>query len=81
VCKRPNPTAYFAAKFGVCTKPSVKILAIISINFVLFLAILFVTFEFYRNLAPDCQVKKPWLHAYFLQAHGNGELTVLGELP
>jgi hypothetical protein len=31
-----NPTAYFAAKAGVCTKPSVEILATISINFVPF---------------------------------------------
>jgi hypothetical protein len=53
-----NLTAYFAAKAGVCIKPSVEILATISINFVPFLAILFVTFEYYRNLAPDCQVKK-----------------------
>jgi hypothetical protein len=57
-----NPTAYFVAKAGVCTKPSVKILATISINFVPFLAILFVTFEYYRNLEPDCQVKKTLIH-------------------
>ena len=54
-----NPIAYFAAKTGVCTKPSVEILATISINFVPFLAILFVTFKYYRNLVPDRQVKKP----------------------
>jgi hypothetical protein len=54
-----NPTAYFVAKAGVCTKPSVKILATISINFIPFLAILFVTFEYYRNLVPNRQVKKP----------------------
>jgi hypothetical protein len=53
--------AYFAAKAGVYTKPSVEILATIITNFVPSLAILFVTFEYYRNLAPDCQVKKPWL--------------------
>jgi hypothetical protein len=45
-----NPTAYFAATAGDCTKPSVKILATIITNFVPFLAILFVTFEYYRNL-------------------------------
>jgi hypothetical protein len=56
-----NLTAYFAAKAGVCIKPSVEILATISINFVPFLAILFVTFEYYRNLALDRQVKKPWM--------------------
>jgi hypothetical protein len=49
-----NPTAYFAAKAGDYTKPSVEILATIITNFVPFLAILFVTFEYYRNLAPDC---------------------------
>jgi hypothetical protein len=49
-----NPTAYFAAKASNCTKPSVEILATIITNFVPFLAILFVTFEYYRNLAPDC---------------------------
>jgi hypothetical protein len=53
-----NLTAYFAAKAGICTKPSVEILATISINFVPFLAILFFTFEYYRNLAPDRQIKK-----------------------
>jgi hypothetical protein len=55
-----NPTAYFTAKAGVCTKLSVEILATITINFIPFLAILFVTFEYYRNLAPDRQVKKPY---------------------
>jgi hypothetical protein len=35
-------------------------LATISINFVPFLAILFVTLGYYQNLAPDRQVKKPW---------------------
>jgi hypothetical protein len=35
-----NPTAYFAAKAAFCTKPSVEILATISINFVPFIAIL-----------------------------------------
>jgi hypothetical protein len=55
-----NPTAYFAAKAGVYTKPNVKILVTISINFVPFLAILFVTFEYYQNVAPDHLIKKPW---------------------
>jgi hypothetical protein len=54
--------AYFAAKAGDCTKPSVEIMATIITNFIPFLAILFVTFEYYRNLAPDCQIKKHCFH-------------------
>jgi hypothetical protein len=56
------PTAHFATKAGVSTKSNVKIL--VSINFVPFLDILFVTFEYYQNLAPDCHVKKPWVGPY-----------------
>jgi hypothetical protein len=56
-----NPSAYFVVKVGDCTKPSVEILATIIINFISFLVILFVTFEYYRNLAPDRQIKKHWL--------------------
>jgi hypothetical protein len=50
--------AYFAAKASDCTKPSVEILATIITNFVPFLAILFVTFEYYQNVAPDRHIKK-----------------------
>jgi hypothetical protein len=39
--------AYFATKVGDCTKPSVEILVTIITNFIPFLAILFVTFEYY----------------------------------
>jgi hypothetical protein len=66
--------AYFVAKVGVCTKPSVEILATISINIVSFLAILFVTFEYYRNLAPDRQIKKPW---FTLKSKGWGHQILI----
>jgi hypothetical protein len=46
-----NPNAYFAAKAGDCTKSSVEILATIITNFVPFLAILFVTFEIWSQIA------------------------------
>jgi hypothetical protein len=48
-----NPTAYFVAKAGDYTKPSIKTLATIITNFVPFLAILFITFDYYQNLEPD----------------------------
>jgi hypothetical protein len=55
-------------------------LATISINFVPFLAILFVTFEFYRNLGPDHQVKKPWLSLIANMSHFQNNLELISRM-
>jgi hypothetical protein len=55
-----NLTAYFATKAGICTKPS---------------AILFFTFKYYRNLAPDRQIKKRCCRVAF---NGSGSTLLLG---
>jgi hypothetical protein len=48
------------SKPGDCTERIVENLATVSAKFVRFLAISFLSFEEYRNLAPDCQVEKHW---------------------